>query len=78
VTASLDEVRRLVAVQLGRRTVAPGDRLVEDLGAESMDLVNLVAAAEERYGIEVAEEEIADLRTVADLHRLVTARLGRG
>jgi acyl carrier protein len=78
VTASLDEVRRLVAVQLGRRTVAPGDRLVEDLGAESMDLVNLVAATEERYGIEVAEEEISDLRTVADLHRLVAARLGRG
>lgn len=71
---TIDDVRSLVAVQLGRRRVAADDRLVEDLGAESLDLVNIVAALEDRYGIDIPEEEIADLRTVADLH----ARVLRG
>ncbi len=66
----------LVAVQLGRRRVALDDRLVEDLGVESVDRVNLVAAAEDRWSIEIEEEEIAALRTVGDLLDLVRRRSG--
>jgi acyl carrier protein len=68
---TIDDVLSLVAVQLGRKRVAAEDRLVEDLGAESLDLVNIVAALEDLYGIDIPEEEIADLRTVADLHARV-------
>jgi len=68
---TLDDVRRLVERQLGRRHVRPGDRIVEDLGAESLDVVNLVAAAEDDYGVEIGEEELADVHTVADLHACV-------
>jgi len=64
---SLDAICLLVAVQLGVPRVAPGDRLVEDLGAESADVLNLVATLEERSGITIAEEEIGDLATVHDL-----------
>lgn len=71
---TIDEIRDLVAVQLGARTVAAGDRLVEDLGAESADVVNLVAAVEDKYAIAVEEEEIADLRTVRDVFELVRRR----
>lgn len=70
----LGEILDLVALQLGSRTVAPGDRLVEELGAESADLLNLVATLEDRYQIEIAEEEIPRLSTVADVHDLVRAR----
>ena len=65
----------LVALQLGTRVVQPGDRLVEDLGAESADVLNLVATLEDRYGIEIDEEEIPRLATVADVRRLVEERL---
>jgi acyl carrier protein len=68
---TIDDVLSLVAVQLGRKRVAAEDRLVEDLGAESLDLVNIVAALEDHCGIDIPEEEIADLRTVADLHARV-------
>jgi acyl carrier protein len=68
---TIDDVLSLVAVQLGRKRVAAEDRLVEDLGAESLDLVNIVAALEDLCGIDIPEEEIADLRTVADLHARV-------
>lgn len=76
-TVDLDDIRALVAQQLGRIEVAPDDRLVEDLAAESGDLVVLLADLEERYDIAVDEAEIAELRTVADLFRLVTAHRAR-
>ena len=74
---TIDDIRDLVALQLGLRSVAAGDRLIEDLGAESADVVNLVAAVEDKYGIEIAEEEIADLRTVGDVFELARSRVGR-
>jgi acyl carrier protein len=76
VTVGVKEVQDLVAVQLGRRRVAAEDRLLEDLGARSLDQVNVVAALEDRYGIEIGEDELPDLCTVADLHRCVLRHLG--
>lgn len=67
----IEDICRMVAVQLGLRNVAPGDDLIRDLGAESADVMNLVANLEDRYGIEIAEDELADLRTAADFHRRI-------
>ena len=69
------QIHDLVALQLGARVVEAGDRLIEDLGAESADLLNLVATLEDRYGIEIGEEEVAELSTVADVHDLVRRRI---
>ena len=69
------EIVDLVAMQLGAHTVNPGDRLVEELGAESADVLNLVATLEDRYEIEIDEEEIPQLSTVADVHQMVHRRL---
>lgn len=70
------EIVDLVALQLGAGDVGPGDRLIEELGAESADLLNLVANLEDRYEIEIDEEEIPRLSTVADVHRMVQRLLG--
>ncbi len=69
-----EDVLRLVRLQLGVRKVRLETLLVEELGIESADLLNLVAAAEERWGVEIEEEELAAIRTPADLFRLVTSR----
>lgn len=74
----LAEIAELVGLQLGASEVRPGDRLVEELGAESADLLNLVATLEERYGIEIGEQEVAGLSTVESLHALVLRRLADG
>ncbi len=71
------DVLDLVATQLGSHEVESRQRLVEDLGAESADLVNLIASLEDRYGISIGEEEAAALETVADVEALV-ARLLEG
>ncbi len=69
---TIDDIRSMVCLQLGLARVGESDDLVSDLGAESADLVNLVAALEDRYDIVVAEHELADLRTVKDLFRRVS------
>jgi acyl carrier protein len=69
------EILDLVALQLGARAVKPGDRLIKELGAESADLFNLVATLEDRYEIEIDEEEISQLSTVADVYDLIQRRL---
>ena len=69
---TLAEIARLVSLQLGARQVRGEDRLVEDLGAESADLVNLVATVEERFKVSLDETALAHVFTVAELHALVS------
>lgn len=66
-SAHEEHVRALVTRQLGRHGVSLDDRLVEDLGADSMDLVTIVAVAEETYHVQIAEERLPLLRTVRDV-----------
>ncbi len=72
-TEQAASVRELIARQLGRAAVAPADRLIEDLDAESIDLVTIVAVLEETYEVHVDEERLPALQTVADL----TAEIAR-
>ncbi len=72
------ELRDLVARQLGRPDVGMDDRLIEDLGAESMDLVTIVAVVEETCQITVDEERLPLIRTVRDLADEITRLRGAG
>ena len=69
-----ETVLELVAAQLGAKAVRSEDRIVEDLGAESMDIVNIIGAVEERYALHIDEAELPAIRTIGDLAALV-ARL---
>ena len=71
---SQDDIRKLVELQLGKRGIQDNDRLVEDLGAESFDVANLVAAVEEKYRIIVKESEIGRILTPQDLFELIVSR----
>jgi acyl carrier protein len=68
---TLSDINKMVGLQLGVRTVNAHDRLVEDLGAESADVANLVAAVEERYQVSIHESEIAKIFTANDLFELI-------
>ena len=72
---SIDEINRLVSLQLGVREVTGEALLVEELGAESADVVNIIAVLEDKYQIAVKETEIAKIRTPADLLSLVSGKL---
>jgi acyl carrier protein len=68
----LEEVCRTVGLVLGRRDVKPEHRMVEDLGAESADILNIMVTLEKKYGVTIDETEMTGVATVQDLYRLVT------
>ncbi|MBN1335056.1 MAG: acyl carrier protein [Deltaproteobacteria bacterium] len=66
-SAPSDALLALLEAQLGLDAVRVEQHLVEDLGLESADLVQLVALVEEEFGIVIPEEALPRLHTVADL-----------
>ena len=61
-----EKVTGIIVEQLGVSAdqVKPESKLIEDLGADSLDAVELVMAVEEEFGIEVPDEEAEKLRSV--------------
>src|SRR4029079_14851710 len=68
VSVNVDDVCALIRVQLGSRAVRPEDRIVTDLGAESIDVLNIVVAVEERFGVVLDEGRLPAIVTVDDLY----------
>lgn len=67
----MEDIQLLVGLQLGIRQVAPDDRLMEDLGAESSDIVNIIAATEDKYKISLMQLDFSKIRTVQDLYEKI-------
>jgi acyl carrier protein len=67
-----DEVCAIVARQLGLARVAPQARLIEDLGAESLDVVTIGAALEAVFRRPLSDEALFGAETVGDLARAVS------
>jgi acyl carrier protein len=63
----------LVADQLGVdiRDVTPEASILDDLGADSLDVVELVISLEEAFDIEVGDEEVEGMRTIGDIQQFV-------
>jgi len=55
--------------------VVPEAKFADDLDADSLDLVELVMALEEEFGIEVPEEELEGIETVGQAYDLVVGKL---
>lgn len=70
-TMTVNEIKTIVSIQLGIARVKSKDRILEDLGAESADVVGIISALEDKYKIIIDEEEIPQINTVRDLYLLV-------
>ena len=68
-----DNVVEVLAVDPSKVTLEAS--FSDDLGADSLDLVELVMAREETFDIEVAEDELKDIRTVGESFELIYAKL---
>ena len=76
---SLEEkVRKIIVDQLGVSAddVRPDASFVEDLGADSLDLTELIMAMEEEFDIEIADEEAQKLLKVKDALAYIKSKTG--
>ena len=64
-----EKIRKILSEQLEieEDDITLDSNIVEDLGADSLDLVDLVMSVEEEFEIEVPDEEIENIKTVGDV-----------
>ena len=68
-------VKDIIVEQLGVKPeqVTPAAKFIEDLGADSLDTVELVMALEEEFGVEVPDEQAEKLQSVGDVIKHIEA-----
>ena len=69
-------VRAIIVKQLGvkEQDIAIEKSFIEDLGADSLDIVELVMAMEDEFGFEIPDEEAENIRTVGDAVKYISSR----
>lgn len=72
----LEKMREIIAEQLNcdGETIGLDTSFKDDLGADSLDLFELVMALEEEYGLEIPAEELADVETVGDVNEYLKSK----
>jgi acyl carrier protein len=73
-----DKITEIIVEQLGVKPeeVVPEASFVDDLGADSLDTVELVMALEEEFGIEIPDEDAEKIQTVGDAIRYIEEKSG--
>ena len=68
-----EQVAGMIAEQLGidAAGIKPESRLVEDLKADSLNVVAMVMEMESQYGIQIPDEDLTKLKTVADVMQYI-------
>jgi acyl carrier protein len=71
-----DRVTEIIVEQLGvsKEEVVPEASFIDDLGADSLDIVELVMAMEEEFDIEIPDEDAEKIQTIADAISYVRER----
>ncbi|MBU4312784.1 MAG: acyl carrier protein [Candidatus Omnitrophica bacterium] len=68
-----EEIKDVVCEQLGVKAeeVKPEASFIDDLGADSLDTVELVMALEEKFGIEISDEDAEKMQTIGDVIKYI-------
>jgi acyl carrier protein len=74
-----EKVKDIIVEQLGvnPEQVTPTASFIEDLGADSLDIVELVMAFEEEFSVEVPDEDAEKLQTVGDVNKYIEERANK-
>lgn len=69
----LDKVKELVAEQLGikKESIKPESNIIEDLGADSLDVIEMLMTLEDEYGITIPDDQISQVRTISEVVSLI-------
>ena len=71
----LEKVSEMLAAQLNisKDKVKADSKLIEDLGADSLDMVEMLMTLEEEFGLSISDEEALKLKTVQDIVNYIEA-----
>ena len=71
-----DKVKEIIVKQLGVELdrAVPTAKFIDDLGADSLDTVELVMAFEEEFGLDIPDQDAENIRTVGDAIEYLKAR----
>ena len=74
-----EKVKDIIVEELGveREKLTEGASFMEDLGADSLDTVELVMAFEKEFDVDIPDEEAEKLRTVGDALRYLHEKIGK-
>ncbi len=74
-----EKVKDIIVEELGveREKLTDGASFMEDLGADSLDTVELVMAFEKEFDVDIPDEEAEKLRTVGDAMRYLHEKMGK-
>ena len=72
-----DKIIELLAKQFGveENTIDADTNIIDDLGADSLEIVDMLMAIEENFGVTVSDEEAMTLKTVRDVAELIDSKL---
>ncbi|HEX9814134.1 MAG TPA: acyl carrier protein [Myxococcota bacterium] len=72
-----DRVSAIIVEQLGvtKEELAPGASFIDDLGADSLDIVELVMAMEEEFDIEIPDDDAEKIQTIGDVISYVKEKI---
>jgi acyl carrier protein len=75
-----DRVTEIIVEQLGvsKEEVVPEASFIDDLGADSLDIVELVMAMEEEFDIEIPDEDAEKIQTISDAISYIRGRAAAG
>tara|TARA_B100001123_G_C14854957_1_gene845608 strand:- start:377 stop:616 length:240 start_codon:yes stop_codon:yes gene_type:complete len=74
-TETIEKVQHIIAESLGvpRNEVVPSASFIDDLNADSLDIVELVMAIEKEFDVEIPDDEAEKIRTVQDAINYISA-----
>jgi len=77
--ATEDKVKSIIVEQLGVKAedITPESSFINDLGADSLDTVELVMALEEEFGVEIPDEDAEKISTVGDAIKYIEQKTNK-
>ena len=69
------KVEKLIAEHFGLETVQEDDHLISDLGGDALDVIELVMELEEKFNIEISDNEAERMHTVQDVYECVSRKI---
>ena len=74
----LDKIKSILSAQFGidEDQITENTDVVNDLGADSLDVVEMMMSVEDEFGLMIEDEEIAEMRTVGDAVNYIENHIG--